>query len=181
MVAGLIAFVGVATGAAADDCSVAPAAADLDAEEGHLLILVNEYRQANQLAALAQSTTLRRAAAWMSVDSAERGDSPGDHTDTLGRSTGLRLEDCGYAGFSGTWAYAENICCSGTTVEGGASVFGWWQGSSGHNANMLDPRYQYVGVGRECLHGRCYWTLDLGTHPSGETEDVPVQADDGGS
>jgi uncharacterized protein YkwD len=154
---------------AAGNCTVAPAAAAVDAVEADLLPLVNDHRrqQPTALPTLAQSDTLHKAAAWMSMDSARRRRSPSNHIDTLGRGIGQRLTDCGYTGFSGSWAYAENVCCNGINVDSATAAFTWWKKSPGHNANMLDPQFRYAGVARECAGGQCYWTLTLGTHPSG--------------
>jgi uncharacterized protein YkwD len=140
-------------------CTVAAAEAALDSEENNLLSLLNTYRAQHNLPALKPSDTLNQAAAWLSVDSAQRGVS--SHIDSRGRDTGQRLRECGFA-----WtAYRENIYYAYPPGSSGASAqgaFTWWQNSPSHNANMLASDVTLVGVARACNSSTCYWTLDLG-------------------
>jgi uncharacterized protein YkwD len=52
---------------------------------------------------------------------------------------------------------AENLSVGIGSVEG---VIAQWQGSSGHNANMLMPDFSRIGIARVDA-GRPYWALVL--------------------
>jgi uncharacterized protein YkwD len=52
---------------------------------------------------------------------------------------------------------AENLSAGIGSVEG---VIAQWQGSSGHNANMLMPDFSRIGIAR-ADSGRPYWALVL--------------------
>jgi len=186
--AGLVAgLAGIARpAAAAGDCAVAPAALTYDYERAQLLALINDYRQFNGVyGGLQRSGTLDRAAQWMSDDMVRRNDGRG-HVDSLGRNTGPspagkvsgRLADCGYTGFSGAYSYKENVCCSvsgSASVRTAAAAFEAWRTSTkGHNEAMLDASMKFAGIGRGCTAQTCYWTLDLGSQPSGATPEAPM-------
>ncbi len=70
------------------------------------------------------------------------------------------------AGFYGT-SYGENIAWASGTADA-ALIFNAWKNSSGHYANMIDPDFNYVGIGLaegQWDYSGYYssiWTLDLG-------------------
>lgn len=170
-------FASPAPASAAGDCTVPAASAAVDATELQFLQQLNVYRAANNAPAVEQSGSLRVAATWMSLDQAKRNTMPPDHVDTLGRSIATRFADCGYTGFQGTFAFWENICCGGTNnVDTADEVFNVWKNSPQHNEAMLRPNVKFVGVARECTAAKCYWTLTLGTNPSGTTDVIPAGA-----
>jgi uncharacterized protein YkwD len=136
-----------------------PGGADpaLDPQEQALLNRINDYRAASGRAPLVLDTDLSEAADWMSFDLGTRTDGKFGHTDSLGRGPGARA---GAFGFSG--AVGENIAAGFATAE---NVFLAWQGSSGHNANMLGSLYTVIGIGRAAVPGSkygIYWTTDFG-------------------
>lgn len=139
----------IATPAAAlTNCDVTDA--DLDASEQQLLQLLNVARAQVGAVALTPSAALNRAAAWKSGDPSAGG-AGFSHTDSLGRAYDKRLRDCGYTGSSG-----ENV---GYGTSSADAIFNLWMESPGHRANILNPSYRAVGIGRRTI----YWTLDFGS------------------
>ena len=138
------------------NCTVSDGA--LDGEEQAFLGLINQYRANNGLGSLAGSTSLSRAAAWMSRDLGVN--AYFSHTDSLGRSPSARVMNCDYPAGAG-----ENIA-GGTAWSSAQAVFDGWKASPGHNANMLTGSYRVIGIGRVNVPGSpygWYWTTDFGT------------------
>jgi len=126
--------------------------------EQQLMALINNHRAQHGLGSLRASPNLFRAAAWMSEDLTASG--AFSHTDSLGRSAFARVGQCGY-GSSGA---GENIAMTSSA----ASAFNLFLNSAGHNANMLNPSWQVIGVGQT---GRI-WVVDFGmSDDSGEPWD----------
>lgn len=130
------------------------AGSGVSAAEQQMLDLFNGARQQAGLGALKFSPNLNRAAAWKSSDSSA-GPPNFSHTDSLGRNTVLnppknRAMDCGYQ----SWA-AEDIAYGSSDAN---TIFQLWMNSSGHRANILDPRAVVAGLGE--YSGR--WTADFG-------------------
>jgi hypothetical protein len=134
-----------------------PALGAADGEEGALFTLINEYRQQNGLAPLALSPALTAAAEfhsqWMADHNCFSHQCPGEP------SFGERLSRANYH-----WqqAAAENIAAGRAEAR---AIFEGWRGSSGHNRNMLDPRWKAIGISRvynaNTAYG-WYWTADFG-------------------
>jgi uncharacterized protein YkwD len=81
------------------------------------------------------------------------------HTDSRGRNGGQRLAAFGYA-----WrGWGENIAAGYRTWHG--AIVGW-ENSPGHRANLLNPSFREVGLGRaydaSSRYGS-YWVADFGT------------------
>ena len=175
LVAGLFRVPTPAT--AQGDCTVAADKLALDAEEESLLRLVNAHRAANSVEpALLQSETLRRVATDISVNDAKRGVS--SLLDGYNRGQYARFLDCGYRNFPMgvvyPVSYTLDACCDSGSVISAEAAFSVWKSSSRPNEHMLDPRARFVGVSRECpVADQCFWSLTLGTAPSGMTEAVP--------
>jgi uncharacterized protein YkwD len=134
-----------------------PDPATLDSEEAAFLTLINQYRQSKGLPPLTLNTTLTTASKWMSQDMANK--NYFSHTDSLGRDPFTRMAAFGYT--ANTYK-AENIAAGYSTA---ASVMTGWQNSSGHNANMLNPNYKVIGIGRAYNANstyKWYWTTDFG-------------------
>ena len=131
---------------------------DIDSEERALLTLLNDYRAERGISRLTMSETLNRAASWKSQHMASNGYFSHDDIG-LGRPFRDRLRDCGYD--YNTWM-AENI---GAGSETAAETFAQWRESAGHNANMLNPDFNAIGIGRAyddaTLYG-WYWTAEFG-------------------
>ncbi|MBV9453453.1 MAG: CAP domain-containing protein [Rubrobacter sp.] len=92
------------------------------ADEGSLIDLVNQERQANGLAPLSYSSDLSNAASLQAQENAA----------------------CQCASHAGQhYASAENVSVSTSASD----AFQQWLGSAQHHANMLNPSYTGIGVG----------------------------------
>jgi uncharacterized protein YkwD len=149
------------------NCTIA--SEGLDSEESAFLTLINNYRTQNGRVALKISTNLNRASAWLSNDMGAKGYF--SHTDSLGRSPSTRAQNCGYPGGAG-----ENIA-AGTSWDTAQEAFTAWKNSSGHNANMLNSNYRYIGIGRVYVGSsqyKWYWTTDFGIVNDGTSSSTPT-------
>lgn len=154
---------GVRTAEALTNCS---ADYSINADEQAFLGLINQYRAQNGLASLSISTGLTRMSTWHATDMATK--NYFSHTDSLGRSFGTRLSQCDASGGSA----GENIAAGYQTAQ---DVFNGWKNSPGHNANMLNGAYRYIGIARVTggSYG-VYWVTDL-------SSTNPVASGGGGS
>ena len=113
-----------------------------DAQERRFLRLINNYRARNNLGPLKLVRTLGAAAEHHSRDMGRRDFF--DHVTPDGTDATERAEqhgyDCGF--FCG-----ENIMW-GSDADTADEAFAVWQASAPHNANMLDPNYRAIGIGR---------------------------------
>ena len=153
------------------NCDVTAGDLALDAQEQAFLTLINGYRAQNGLGALKVSTNLDRSSAWLSRDLGVK--NYFSHTDSLGRTPSTRAMNCGYPSGAG-----ENIA-AGTVWDTAQEVFAAWQGSPGHNANMLNASYKMIGIGRAQVAGSTYtwyWTTDFGLVDDGTAGTAPPPA-----
>ena len=151
VLASLLACAPVAAHQAAAACATrAPAA------ERGVLDEINRFRARNGRAALCYDARLDAAAQWLANDMARKGYF--GHTDSLGRDGGRRLRSFGYA-----WSWSgENIAAGYRTWH--AAVVAW-EHSPEHRANLLNPHFREVGLGRAHAGGgrfKDYWTADFG-------------------
>ena len=138
----------------------APVPAALDSEQLAFLTLINNYRAQNGAPPLQLDTTLQNAAEWMSNDLATSNST--SHTDSLGRSTPVRLAAFGYP-YS---PWGENIAGGFVTAQ---DVFNAWESNCdpdatgnctyAHRQNMLNAAFQAIGIGRS---QQIYWVTDFG-------------------
>jgi uncharacterized protein YkwD len=173
--AGLVALIGATVFTMAGSATPASALTNcdttdsaLDAEEQAFLTLINQYRAQNGLVALQSSNALNRAGAWLSRDMGVYGYF--SHTDRLGRNPSQRVANCDYPGGAG-----ENIAAGYGTAS---AVFAAWRASAGHNANMLNASYRYIGVGRVVVSGSqygTYWTTNFGFVADSTTAPTPTR------
>ena len=119
-----------------------PSTTALDAEEQSFLLLLNEHRVANGASPVAACTSLSRAAQGHSEDM--RDQNYFDHSGLNGSSPGDRACDACYASCEVT-GWGENIAAGNSGAQG---TFDQWVSSPGHNANMLNPGFAVVGIGR---------------------------------
>ena len=109
--------------------------------------LVNKERAANGLGALKVSTALSDAA---NVRAKEI-QTVFSHTRPGGRSCFTALTEAGVK-----YSYAaENIAYGQKNPE---AVMKSWMNSSGHRANILSSKAQYIGIGVTLKNGTYYWT-----------------------
>lgn len=114
---------------------------------------LNEYRTANGLPKLIYSKTLEAAADAQVIDMWQR--SFFAHVNPDGLNPGQRAVN---AGFCHQYV-GENLAAGQSTLERAMAA---WKNSPGHNANMLQPAYVYVGVSYSVdLNGRYYWAQEL--------------------
>lgn len=129
----------------------------IDAEEQGVLKLINDYRAQNGLGALRVSAALTRAADWMSADMAAK--NYFNHTDSAGRDPFTRMAAFGYGynTFKG-----ENIAAG---YGDAARTFNLWRNSPSHNAAMLNPNFNVLGISRAYSANstyKWYWTTNFG-------------------
>jgi uncharacterized protein YkwD/uncharacterized protein YraI len=133
-----------------------------DAEENAFLQLINQYRAANGLGQLTHTQTLAAAAEHHSVDMAAK--NYFSHTMLDGTSVPQNIANHGYSDGS-TWG--ENIAAGNANA---AATFEQWRKSPGHNANMLNPSFGAIGIGRAYGAGSTYgtyWTTVFGATSDG--------------
>jgi hypothetical protein len=123
--------------------------------DAYMVQLVNQHRSEAGLAPLTWCRPLDVAAAAHSADQAAGQFM--SHVGSDGSSVGDRIARTTYgASFLG-----ENVAwTSGFTT---AQVVTLWMNSSGHRANILNPAFAHIGVGRATSsRGSIYWTQDFG-------------------
>ncbi|MBN1491354.1 MAG: CAP domain-containing protein [Phycisphaerae bacterium] len=122
----------------------------------NMLSALNAYRAASGLTVLAYSKTLEAAANAHARDLYVRNFF--DHTNPDGDGPLDRAEA---AGFCNARSVAENIAAGQLSV---AEVQTAWEQSPGHNANMINPDLEYVGMGYYLDPiGRPYWVQLFGS------------------
>ncbi|MFQ5380134.1 MAG: CAP domain-containing protein [Dehalococcoidia bacterium] len=140
---------------AAGPCVAVPS---IDSEEQAFLGLINSYRAANGLGALSISATLSRSAQWKSEDMGANNYFAHDDVPS-GRTWAQRIRDCGY---TYSTFIGENLAAGMSSAQ---SAFDAWKASPGHDANMLNPNYAAIGIGRAYSPSSTYgwyWSTDFG-------------------
>ncbi|WP_344470151.1 CAP domain-containing protein [Nonomuraea monospora] len=124
------------------------------AEENEVVALVNAERAKGGCSAVKHDPQLRAAAFGHSADMAAK--NYFSHTSQDGRSFLDRIKAAGFTGGSG---WAENIAKGQRTP---AAVMQSWMNSSGHKANIMNCKYNLIGVGvAKDSSGTLYWTQDF--------------------
>lgn len=143
----------------ADDCKVYGADADtttLDAEEQAFLVLINQYRMQSSLGALEGCVSLHRTAQGHSEDMRDNNYFSHDGLDgsqPWDRACGA----CFMKGCGPMTAMAENIAAGNPDAQ---ATFDQWRNSPPHDANMRNPTFNFIGIGRATGGGEfgVYWT-----------------------
>ncbi|MFN8591110.1 MAG: CAP domain-containing protein [Thermomicrobiales bacterium] len=156
-----------------------------DDEELAFVDLINAYRANNGLGPLSLNSELGAAADYHSYDMATN--NYFDHYLFDGTDPGTNLQNFGYTGFP----WGENIASGMASAQ---EVLTAWQNSPGHNAEMLNPEFIEIGIGRyynENSYYGWYWTADFGGGEAPTSQEVsapvvdpaaePVAAPDDGS
>lgn len=161
------------TRAAITNCTVSATDYALDSEEQKFVTLVNQYRQTKGAGPLKISPNLSRSAAWHSRDMANKENM--DHTDSLGRDPGTRMDQCGYNEMGG-----ENIAYGYPSAAG---TLKQWQSDVPHDSAMTDKEYKVFGIARaKSSSGDWYWTYDVGdTDDSGQAASPGTSGSTSGS
>ncbi|WP_417689672.1 CAP domain-containing protein [Roseibium sp.] len=137
------------------DLEEAPVISNVPVDNSAMLSMLNAYRSQNGLPPLAIDETLNRVSVDMARHIAER-----DSMDTWQHSDfGLsqRLDKAGYPNYAG----AENLGAGYASLD---AAFRGWQGSAGHNKNLLNPYVTRVGIGRMVRSNgkwRNFWAMTL--------------------
>ena len=128
------------------------------AAEGDLISQVNAYRASNGLQAVLPNGALMAAAAWMVGDMAARNYI--GHVSSDGRSPTQRMSAFGYPATS--MYTGEDL---GAGFGAASEVLSGWQASAAHNAVLLNPNYNAVGIGLKYEPNstyKWYWAADFG-------------------
>jgi uncharacterized protein YkwD len=137
-----------------------PETTELDSEEQAFLVLINQYRQSVGAGPLAACKSLNRAAQGHSEDMRDNGYFA--HLSLDGKDPWERACDACYTlGCGPKTAMGENIAAGNS---GAQATFDQWKSSPGHDANMKNPSYKVIGIGRATgasVYGS-YWTTDFG-------------------
>ncbi|TMR26546.1 CAP domain-containing protein, partial [Nonomuraea zeae] len=124
------------------------------AVENEVVTLTNAERAKGGCAPLKHDPQLRAAAFGHSSDMAKN--NYFSHTSQDGRSFLDRIRAAGFTGGSG---WAENIAKGQPTA---ASVVQAWMNSAGHKANIMNCKYNLIGVGAATASGgQIVWTQDF--------------------
>jgi uncharacterized protein YkwD len=129
----------------------------LDAEELAFLGLINDYRVANGLGALAHHRRLGAAAAFHAQDMATNNYT--GHVSLSGVTPEQNIRQHGYTNYS---ALAENTFWGLATAN---EALEWWKNSPGHNPTMLSSHFNEIGIGRAYNASSSkgwYWTTTFG-------------------
>jgi uncharacterized protein YkwD len=126
--------------------------------QSDLIVLVNAYRANNGLQAVSPNGALTAAAGWMAGDMASRNYI--GHVSSDGRSPTQRMSSFGYPATS---MYTGEDLGAGYGTAG--AVLAGWQASAAHNAVLLNPNYNAVGIGLVYEPNstyKWYWAADFG-------------------
>jgi hypothetical protein len=126
--------------------------------QSDLIALINAYRASNGLQAVSANGALTAAAVWMAGDMAAKNYI--GHVSSDGRSPTQRMSAFGYPAPS---MYTGEDLGAGYATAG--AVLAGWQASPAHNAVLLNPNYNAIGVGLVSNPGSTYdwyWAADFG-------------------
>lgn len=119
-----------------------------------VLALVNEHRERAGCDRLTIDQRLVNAASRHAAEMARHGYFA--HRSLDGRGAAERVSDAGYP-----WSrYGENIARG---QDSPAEVMAGWMDSPEHRENILDCRFEQMGIGLAFADGRPYWVQDFAT------------------
>ena len=142
--------------------------------------LINEERAALGLDPLQLELNLNEASEDHSLWMLE--EDKFSHTGEGGSNPGDRMEDAGFV-FSGSWTWGENVAYQSERGQPGYSddvedLHDALMNSPGHRANILNPNFDYVGIGIEVGDYNGFEAVMV-TQTFAATS-APVQIDTGG-
>lgn len=129
----------------------------LEPEEAQFLNLINQHRAQNGVPPLVASQTAGAAAKHHSLNMANQNFF--EHAGQDGSDLTSRMREHGY---TFNTFLGENIAAGDASASG---TFNSWRNSPGHNANMLNPNYTVIGIGRAFNAASdygYYWTTTFG-------------------
>ncbi len=138
--------------------TAAPGAVSSASAQSDLQALVNQYRSANGLQTVSLNGSLSSSATWMANDMAAK--NYFSHTSSDGRSPAQRMAGAGYPAFA---SYTGEDLAAG--FPGAAQVLSGWIASPAHNAVLLNPNYDAIGIGvaySVTSTYKWYWAADFG-------------------
>lgn len=155
--------IGGAVAAAASDHSAERATVGVDGRvqqrlapkattQQNVFIQTNGHRRANGARDVRYNYALTIAAQRHANEMASRNRMT--HTGANGSTAGQRITAAGFRWTS----YGENVAVGQTSSS---AVVTAWMNSPGHRANLLNPRFQWMGVGLAYGHGRIWWCVVL--------------------
>lgn len=142
--------------AATTNCTVTAAQFTTKSQEKDLFDKVNAYRAQNGRTKLSWNPILKQAAAWQSLDMLAHNSI--NHTDSLGRTTAVRVVNCGY---SSSNTFGENLALQNATAD---SALNYWKTDPAHNQYLLSSIFTNaaVAVAIDSTGKKGYWTMLLG-------------------
>ena len=153
-----VAAIGIGSSGSAGALTAIERSVEVAAAHDDLIALVNEYRASNGLQAVIPNGALAAAAAWMAGDMAGRNYI--GHVSSDGRSPTQRMSAFGYPATS---MYTGEDLGAGYGTAG--AVFAGWLASTAHNAVLLNPNYNAIGIGlvyEPSSTYKWYWAADFG-------------------
>ncbi len=126
--------------------------------QNDLVALINAYRASNGVGPLSANGALTNAAAWMAADMAAKNYIA--HVSSDGRSPVQRMSAFGYP--STSLYTGEDL---GAGFGSASAMLAGWQASAAHNAVLLSPNYNAVGIGLGYNANstyQWYWAADFG-------------------
>jgi uncharacterized protein YkwD len=126
--------------------------------QGDLIALINAYRTSSGVQTVSPNGSITAAAAWMAGDMAARNYI--GHVSSDGRSPTQRLSAFGYPATS--MYTGEDL---GAGYGTASAVLAGWQASPAHNAVLLNPNYNAIGIGLVYEANstyKWYWAADFG-------------------
>jgi uncharacterized protein YkwD len=156
----LFAVAAIAIGSSASAATVTSVERSLESAtvQSDLVALINAYRTSNGLQAVSPNGALNSAAGWMAGDMAARNYI--GHVSSDGRSPTQRMWAFGYPATS--MYTGEDL---GAGYGTASAVLAGWQASAAHNAVLLNPNYDALGIGLVYEPNstyKWYWAADFG-------------------
>jgi uncharacterized protein YkwD len=156
----LFAVAAIAIGSSASAATVTSVERTLESAtvQSDLVALINAYRTSNLLQAVSPNGALNSAAGWMAGDMAARNYI--GHVSSDGRSPTQRMWAFGYPATS--MYTGEDL---GAGYGTASAVLAGWQASAAHNAVLLNPNYDALGIGLVYEPNstyKWYWAADFG-------------------
>ena len=122
-----------------------PAPGSIEQSERTTLCLLNLERSSRGLRPLRDNGRLARAAAGHSRDMVRRNFF--SHVSPGGSTMVQRIRQAGYLSGSRSYTMGENLAWGTGSLGSPLKIVDSWMRSPGHRANILQPRFQEIGVG----------------------------------
>jgi len=144
------------------DANLVPSSTNLARIATATLCLINQQRTAAHLVALRANAALNTAAAQHSSDMVAK--NYFDHVSPSGSTPRSRMTAVGYVRPNTSWSIGENIAAATGSLATPASMVSMWMNSSGHRANILNPKFRDSGIGATATVPRVVGTGSGGTY-----------------